>query len=435
MSYRVAVIGGGLAGAVAALSAVRRGVKVILITKGAGASALSGGALDICGSPISAPGLPWARFLSVRDNLHETIARMPHHPYSVLALNNPDDPTDGLMAMIEEAFGFLREELFKTGLGLQGDALRQRPAPSMLGTWKLTSFVQSCQQLGVPEGDAAVAGIKGLSAPDANSLAASLQITLAATGLGSGEPIEHFDVELEGRETWTMEEAAEHLAVPKNLDAFLEKIAAAAGDKYRIILIPPSLPSSALSAELRLKGGAVVREMLATQPSAPGRRMQDALSAALEAAGIEVARGEARELERNGQGLVSCSVGHDGARRRIQADNWVLATGKFIAGGIKKDRSFRETALDLPLFCGDQQVGEVFTQKMLRSRVLGDHPAFGVGLMSDRRLRPVDQDGRVILENLFAAGSVLGGYNYHTGGCGLGVCALTGYRAGLEAAG
>jgi glycerol-3-phosphate dehydrogenase subunit B len=71
----------------------------------------------------------------------------------------------------------------------------------------------------------------------------------------------------------------------------------------------------------------------------------------------------------------------------------------------------------------------------LRREVLADHPAFGVGLMTDRRLRPMDQDGKVVLENLFAAGSVLGGYNYHTGGCGLGVCALTGYRAGREANG
>lgn len=432
LSCNVAVIGGGLAGSVAALSARRRGAKVILITKGPGASALSSGAIDICGSPTASPGLPWSRFLSVRDNIYETIARAPHHPYSVLALNNPDDPSGGLTAMIEEATGFLRDELSKSGISLQGDSNRQRPAPTMLGTWKLTSFVQSCQQLGIPEGDIAVAGIRGLSAPDSDSLAASLQMTLAATGLGSGEPIEHFEVELEGRETWTMEEAAEHLSVPKNLDAWFEKISRAAAEKYRTILIPPLLPASALSGELRLKEGAAVKEILAAPPSTPGRRLQDALAAALEAAGVEFAHSEAREFERNGNALVSCSVDMNGAQRRLQSDKWVLATGKFITGGIKKDRAFHETALNLPVFCGDRKVEEVFTQKMLRKQILADHPAFSVGLMTDGRLRPVDQDGKAILKNLFAAGSVLGGYNYHTGSCGLGVCALTGHRAGRE---
>jgi len=446
----VAVIGGGMAGAMAALGAGRGGKKVILFTKGAGATTLSSGAIDVCGSPISAPGVPLSRFLSVRENLFETIARMPHHPYSVLALNNPDDPAGGMMAMIEETMGFLREKLRVAGMGLLGDASRQKPAPTMLGTWKLTSFVQATQQLGAPEGKTAVAGIIGLSAPDAGSLASSLQATLAATGLGGGDRIEHFEVELGGRKTWTMEEACLELARPGGLKAFLGLLEEAAGNRYRTILIPPVLPpvstdviavdlKAAHSAvadqmkELRLPGGTIIKEMLATPPSTPGRRLKDALDTALESAGVEVFRASASGFERNRKALASCSVEVNGATRHIQADAWVLASGKFIAGGLKKDRAFSEANLNLPLFCDGRQVDEIFTQRLLRRNVLADHPVFGVGLMTDRRLRPIDQDGKVILENLFAAGSVLGGYNYHTGGCGLGLCCLTGYRAGREA--
>jgi glycerol-3-phosphate dehydrogenase subunit B len=53
--------------------------------------------------------------------------------------------------------------------------------------------------------------------------------------------------------------------------------------------------------------------------------------------------------------------------------------------------------------------------------------------MTDNRLRPLDEDGRVQYSNLFAAGAVLGGYDY-AGSCGFGVPMLTGWLAGAYAA-
>src|SRR4029077_16711619 len=44
---------------------------------------------------------------------------------------------------------------------------------------------------------------------------------------------------------------------------------------------------------------------------------------------------------------------------------------------------------------------------------------FRSGLATDERLRPLDDTGLAPFENLFAAGSVLGGYNY-AGPCGFG---------------
>ena len=100
---------------------------------------------------------------------------------------------------------------------------------------------------------------------------------------------------------------------------------------------------------------------------------------------------------------------------------------------ITKNDAFRENLLDLPLFCGDEPVGKIWTKKMLGASVLDRHDAFAVGLITDDSLKPVDADGQVIYSNLFAAGSILGGYNYHSDGCGMGVCILTGRLAGKEA--
>jgi len=55
------------------------------------------------------------------------------------------------------------------------------------------------------------------------------------------------------------------------------------------------------------------------------------------------------------------------------------------------------------------------------------------GLMTDKQLRPMNDGGSVPFANLFAAGAVLGGYEY-AGPCGFGVPLLTGWLAGTWAA-
>jgi glycerol-3-phosphate dehydrogenase subunit B len=55
------------------------------------------------------------------------------------------------------------------------------------------------------------------------------------------------------------------------------------------------------------------------------------------------------------------------------------------------------------------------------------------GLMTDKQLRPLNEEGVVPYANLYAAGAVLGGYDY-AGACGFGVPLLTGWLAGAWAA-
>ena len=53
--------------------------------------------------------------------------------------------------------------------------------------------------------------------------------------------------------------------------------------------------------------------------------------------------------------------------------------------------------------------------------------------MTDNHLHPLDEQGIAPFANLFAAGAVLGGYDY-AGSCGFGVPILTGWLAGRFAA-
>ena len=53
--------------------------------------------------------------------------------------------------------------------------------------------------------------------------------------------------------------------------------------------------------------------------------------------------------------------------------------------------------------------------------------------MTDKQLRPLNEEGVAPYTNLYAAGAVLGGYDY-AGACGFGVPLLTGWLAGTWAA-
>ena len=115
-SRQVAVIGEGLAGAMAALTAARNGASVALISNGTGATALSGGSMDICGSPMyeyEAPGAAWKKFTNIRENMADTIARKPHHPYAVLTGKCVDEKAEWAVAELEKTFSLLESSLEK----------------------------------------------------------------------------------------------------------------------------------------------------------------------------------------------------------------------------------------------------------------------------------------------------------------------------------
>src|SRR5260370_17248590 len=79
----VLVIGAGMAGAIAALSAVRAGAKVIVVRRAFGATALSSGAIDVAVDPHARDGV------SIEEAAREIARIRPHHPYAILEQNLP----------------------------------------------------------------------------------------------------------------------------------------------------------------------------------------------------------------------------------------------------------------------------------------------------------------------------------------------------------
>ena len=117
------------------------------------------------------------------------------------------------------------------------------------------------------------------------------------------------------------------------------------------------------------------------------------------------------------------------ASTELSADQFVLASGRYISGGLVKHRVVREPVCDLGVFHEGARVDREWPLRLRHLEQLSPHPAFRTGVLTDDRLRPLDWDGLVAYDNLRAAGSLLGGYDFIRG-YGFGVPMVTGWLAG-----
>ncbi len=60
------------------------------------------------------------------------------------------------------------------------------------------------------------------------------------------------------------------------------------------------------------------------------------------------------------------------------------------------------------------------------------HPVNMTGVEVDDKLRPLDTEGKVLHDNLFAAGAVLANHDWMRMKCGAGLAIATAYKAVLE---
>ncbi|HWV58395.1 MAG TPA: FAD-binding protein, partial [Longimicrobiales bacterium] len=284
----VLVIGGGIAGAAAALSARAAGRQVAVVRAGPGSTALTGGAwVGDVPEPLS------AALAAVGYVLHP-VGRPLAHPTGELY------PAD--FAPPEHAGAVVDDGTLICGVS----GLPAFHAPALARLWGDTAG----RDLLAATVDAGQAPASGWSVP---SLAATLE---------------------------------------RNPDRFVDAVARAVreADARRVIL-PAVLGIEGhdrVRSAIEQATGAVVAEALGTPPSLPGWRLDRALLAALERAGIHVHAGRAGSTVIEGrrvsgirvavaEDVTTVAAGPDPVPGSftITADAVVLATGKFLGGGIR----------------------------------------------------------------------------------------------------
>jgi glycerol-3-phosphate dehydrogenase subunit B len=420
----VLVLGGGMAGALAALAARDAGATVALVRRAPGATALSSGAVCVAPDLGAVAGEPLAWRRGPLESARRLAAVRRDHPYAAVG--------EGL-ARLGDALAFAARELAAV---LVPPLDRPRFLPTVHGTVLPCALCQDSMEAGdllAVRGPLAVVGFRGHLGFDAALVAAGLERYRAR----GGPQLVAAELDLPGPELAQARphELARALEAPGAAEALGVRLRDVLPPGVGAALLPPVLGLAAearVAARIAAAAGLPVAEPPSDVPSVPGLRLHRALEARLAAAGVELVTGVAAAPRGPDAPL---EVGG----RSLEAAAWVLATGRFVGGGIARRGALVETVLGLEVQAAEGgEAGVHLAARPASSLTLRDRrapqPLLSAGLRVDESLRPVDALGAPAHPRLFAAGAVIGGHEQATDGTGLGVAILTGWLAGRAAA-
>lgn len=409
-STDIAIIGGGLASLAAALALQDSGKEITLIRKAPGAAALSSGAFELGDNPFRYPGGSWREFPPVEDNLRNILQRDPHHPLqtwrSVWGLGK-------LFSFLQEQVTSLKENL---PLTLSGDGDYPMALPTEQGTVFSAGLCQASMGGGDLRGmegaDVLVVGIEGLASfrapfiaqslsdavPDFFSSVTGCEITLPF--LKSNASLSPFEI----AEALDQEEG-------KSLGPIFERVLSK--KKVSHVLLPPvmgMIHSKEILRGLEKSFGRTFAETTAGLPSVPGWRLSEAILRYFKSQGYDIIPAEVVGYEGQNR-LIQSLLIHSGPERlRLNARQVILATGKFLGGGLQdREGMVREPVFGLPLFLQGKPLAEWSRRDLFATDPGADQPIFSAGVRVNPQGQVLGNQQEVLWENLFACGMILSG--------------------------
>ena len=187
--------------------------------------------------------------------------------------------------------------------------------------------------------------------------------------------------------------------------------------------------AAAVVSDLGKRIGVPVFEIPTIPPSVPGQRLKETLESGLVAKGIRMFPNKrVDQIDRIDQGDYHylLSVGSGITEKKIKAKGIILATGRFIGGGLHAHRKgIRETLFDFPVVQPESR-SEWHREDLFDLR---GHPIHRAGLETDAFFRPLNSSGRPAFDRVFASGSILAHQDWMRMKCGSGVAIATSYAA------
>lgn len=414
----VLVIGGGLAGLTSALAAAREGADVRLLSYRQSTLRNASGLIDILGYTPAGEG-PVTEPYDVISSLPE------EHPYRIVGTETVREA----MALFDETVEFYR------GSHTETNAL----VPTHGGTIKPTARYPAGASAGVASDsrDLLLVGLASMTDFDASHAAAHLEaagvpfdvrgVTIEFPGnLRADAKVTRYaklldtdgTVSVRGRDVPASEALARRVAPHLDGEERLGFPAILGNEK-------PAAVRETLGNKLR----ADIFEVPMGPPSLPGMRLEDALFAALDEAGASFETGNPVTGYEGEQRVETVFVDKNGAEIPYSADQFILGTGGLVGKGVQSDRDgVYEPIFDCYVPHGEDRYD------WFDDDVFGDHGFARFGVRTDEQLRPLGPEGAVEFENLRAAGSVLGGYDFAAEKSGSGVSIATGFASGTSAA-
>lgn len=202
----------------------------------------------------------------------------------------------------------------------------------------------------------------------------------------------------------------------ENIEA-LACIIAHQSDKEDVVLLPAVLGFNSVDvlSQLSRLADRDIREIPTLIPSVEGVKVERALNRAFESMGGVIFMAHTAVDYAMEEGQIKSITTSKGIT--LTADDFVLASGSFIGGGLTAERdSLRE-----PIFGADIEpvVGSEYTTR----DIFEPQPFMSCGVATDNTFKV--KIGGKIVDNLCACGAVLSGYNPVKEGCGAGVAMTT----------
>lgn len=403
----VIVIGAGLAGLTAAAAASEQAYNVTLLAKGAGTLAFGGGTIDVLGyfggkclhSPLL--GLtelpedhPYAKV--GKAGVLEAI-----HNFQKLCVeaNYPLDGSPEFNMWVLTAAGTLKPGglVPKT---MNASDLEQADRIIVVTFSGLKDFYPAL----------IINGLKRLS-PYAGKEFHTVSIE---TGLAHGRDVTVLDV-------------ARWFNTEQGQDSFARQLAKQIPNNS-YLLVPPVLgiePNYKIWQQLQQWLNCRIIEMAAPPPAITGMRLRTLLLRVLRDRQVTIIeQAHVRKAEIKDGCCKSVTTKHFGRERIYEGDDFILATGGFLGGGLLAEpQQLIEPIFGLPV------ASTLAAGQTAQLGLLDAGTAFQSGVRVDSDMCPIDAQGKVLLTNVHLAGNILAGYDYAGEKSGNGVAVVTAYQA------
>ena len=414
LNIDLCIIGTGLAGLAATLFAVNRGLSCVAVGQ-VGEINFATGFLDLLGAhPAGKKENAWT---DPWEGIDVLVRDIPKHPYARM-----------LKADIQDAFEEILNFLEDGGLPYVRRMNQNSAAITSLGTRKPTYCVPRTMWNGVVALEKKTACVlidfRGLKGFSARQIAAALQPDWPdlRTARVSFPDTDHLN------EVFT-EHMAGALILPQNRRKLAQTLKPHIKGA-QIVGLPATLGlyrTEEVVADLEEMIGVPLFEIPTIPPSISGLRLKEVFERGLRAKGVHyLSQNRVLEVQHQTDNYFETRIGRTTAEQIVRSRGIILASGRFIGGGLHADRQrIRETVFDLPVYQpGDRSAWH--RRNFLDTR---GHLVNQAGVEIDDSFRPLNSSRQPAFKMLFAAGSLLAHNDWKRLKCGAGVAISSAFGA------
>ena len=413
----ILVVGAGMAGLMAAVTAAKSGLSVSVLSEGAGVISIGSGAVDFLG---------YVNGKKITDNPFNHLNELDkNHPYNIIGAEN-----------IKNAFASLIEISTSNGYEIKmNDEGLNQTAISIAGTTKPTYICSESNNASriLKAKKILFAGVEylkdaqpALAVKQAKQYKVFAEAELESTILKSPFGKTH--------RVLNSLDLARYVDKEEGFNWLKSELVRVSGG-FDAVIIPPicgTVNYTKSFKELQNLGFILV-EAVSIPPGVGGYRLRNALIS--EAKKLDIKFIENCNVQRavieNGKckSLVALHNNIAGAlETEYSADKFIIATGGVIGGGIAStpDKVY-EKIFNIEI------KSPASVEERSDKNVFGSHIFTKFGVNVNNKLQAIDSSGSPLYDNVFFAGNTLSDYDFPTEKSGYGVACSTGYTAALSA--